>query len=180
MSGPVRMTRRRWAPLNHREKEDTWLRLYGYRIDPGLRTPITTVDEALLVFSRLINMDLKSGFRAKARRAYLAALQGGRCRIDRMRELRPDLILDDCDETVADFRYLRLWEFNHVYDRATHSRGEQFAISGSDCARRKWANVLRHCMEDTVLLCRECHRKVTELEAQIAIATNRILLGIDR
>ena len=129
-------------------------------------------DEANIVVSLEFLMK-REGYRVSVARDGDAALAA-------VRELRPDLILDDCDETVADFRYLRLWEFNHVYDRATHSRGEQFAISGSDCARRKWANVLRHCMEDTVLLCRECHRKVTELEAQIAIATNRILLGIDR
>ena len=60
------------------------------------------------------------------------------------------------------------FEFDHIYplDYGEYIQSpvtgiKQFRISGNDCARRSWDLVYRHCMNDTVLLCRECHYQQT-------------------
>lgn len=176
---PVRRVKKsEWARLSLHEKEDKWLQTHGYNYDPGLLRPITTVAEAMRVYARRLDMK-PLRVRALARRAYLAALQGGRCRMDLLMHERSDLPLWTCDNRVRDFRFLRFWEFNHIHDRATYGTSGAFVISGTDCANRKWDVVLEHCMEDTILLCRECHHRYTNLEKEVAIQTNRQLLDPD-
>jgi hypothetical protein len=170
------LTRGDWSRLRHREKEAMWLQIHGYSFDPALPDPITTVYDARRAFAPLLNAkDMR--LRAMARRAYLAAEFEGRCRTDLLRLRRPDLAVEPCSNTVSDYRFLRLWEFNHVRDRATYGG---FTISGGNCARRSWHVVRDHCLTDTVLLCRECHYYVTTLEKNIAIAAARQLLTNER
>lgn len=175
MSG--RLKKSDWEPLRHHEKEELWLRRYGRREDDLFPTPITTAMDAKRVFAQYLNCKPMPR-RAMVRRGWLAAEFGGRCRMDLMAYERPELGLVPCGNVVADYRFLRLWEFNHITGRA--DQPGQFVISGSDCARRSWDVVKDHCMNHTVLLCRECHHYITELEKEIAIETNRILLAHGR
>lgn len=171
------------------DKEGAWIAKFGYNWDQRFPYPITTPQMAQQVFVYLLN-DKNMGFRAKARRAYLAAEKGGRCEMARLKQLRPELRdfeeLPDCEEQVRDYRFLRMWEFNHVIDRFVAPyllnadgsvRRKQFVISGTDCARRSWANVREHAMEDTVLLCRECHQQITRFDKEVYIEAQRQLYG---
>lgn len=171
------------------EKEGAWIAKFGYNWDERFPQPITTPIEAGHAFVRLLN-DKNMNYRAKARRAFLAAEKGGRCEMARLKHLRPELRdfeeLPDCQEVIRDYRFLRLWEFNHIVDRfvapelvyADGRRRKQFVISGTDCARRSWRNSVRpHAMEDTVLLCRECHQLITRFDKEIYIEAQRQLYG---
>lgn len=102
--------------------------------------------------------------RAKRRRKALAILKGGACRV--------------CGTKVADLNNFgrdsaHPFEFDHIYPLEEYMESPitnilQFRISGSDCARRSWQLVRRHCIVDTELLCRECHyqRTMARVEAQ--------------
>jgi len=177
------LTKGQWRRLRTlRAKEDMWLDLYGYRLDYALiNTPITTPQQAMRVYAPKLNdRDMKN--RALARRAYIAAMKGGRCEAATLAARKPELRLDaefrrvrrpfPCTEEVRDYRFLRMWEFNHVTSRALVGG---FVISGSDCARRAWPRVRDHALNDTVLLCRECHWIVTNLEKRGGILAQAVL-----
>jgi len=172
-----RLKKSDWQALRHTEKEELWLRNYGRREDDLFPSPITTPMEAKRIFAPYLNCKPMPR-RAMVRRGWLAAEFGGRCRMDLMAYERPELGLGPCGNAVADYRFLRLWEFNHITGRA--DQPGQFVISGSDCARRSWDVVKDHCLNHTVLLCRECHHYITQLEKEVAIETNRILLANGR
>jgi len=158
-----------WASLHtQREREEAWKALYGWgNRDPSLPHPITTPNEAKRIYARKLYMKSRS-LRAQARRAWLAASRGGYCQMQRMLLHRPTLHLDHvCNERISDYRFLRLWEFNHVVPRS--EKGGQFLISGSDCATRAWSAVRAHCEQDTLLLCRECHWIITEFDRAVNI-----------
>ena len=180
-------TKSDWAQLgSQREKEAAWLRKFSYNFDPSIPEPVTTPEQAISVYAPKLAV---KAYKAISRRAYLAALKGGVCEIDKLLQLRPTLVLPEragCQESIADYRFLRLWEFNHIRDRGTHrthddssSGRKQFVICGNDIANRQWPTVLDHCMKDTVLLCRECHAQVTEFDKiasnEFAAITQRLL-----
>jgi len=94
--------------------------------------------------------------RNRARRGYLAIEHGGTCK--------------DCMRVVPDFWDMgknamppyKRFEFDHIfplefYEESPRTALKQFRISGNDCVRRRWNLVYLHCLEDTQLLCRECH-----------------------
>lgn len=89
--------------------------------------------------------------RAQHRRRLLMAVHGGHC--------------SKCGLKV-DFNRKKnsFWEFDHIYDRHTfkvspRSDIKQFTISGSNCGRRSIELVVTHCILDTRLLCKVCHKK---------------------
>lgn len=172
------LTPAQWRNLpNQAAREDAWLRIHGYDFKERYfgYQPITTPEAALQIFVDLLFVHNKA-VRARARRAYLAAYKGGRCQIQLLAAMRPRLHIDwACRERIRDYRFLRLWEFNHIEPR--NLEDGQFVISGNDCAKRRWATVRQHALDDTVLLCRECHWRVTEIEKEVQIATNRALYG---
>jgi len=173
---PIPQTRRDWSLLTHAEKEEAWKLKFGNPINPNFPTVISDPAHAKRVFARFLQ-EKDMSTRAMARRGFLAAEKGGVCEMDELRRRRPELeSLPSCQEPVRDFRFLRLWEFNHIVSRAYDP--SQFVISGSDCARREWSTVKRHCLEDTVLLCRECHWRVTELEKDAQNIANRTIFGL--
>jgi len=95
--------------------------------------------------------------RARARRAVLAAQKGGRCE-----QLGCTNEIHDFSDFGRDAPRDNRFEFDHLQpvDRFEYSDVtglKQFRISGNDCARRKWQTVRRHALQDTQLLCRECH-----------------------
>lgn len=96
--------------------------------------------------------------RAHARRAILMQQKGGRCAIR------------GCKFVIKDYRFISYYQFDHVYDRATHpyhpTKGFlQFKISGNDCSNRKIELVVSHALEDTILVCRRHHQiRTTRLE----------------
>lgn len=175
MTAPQHRTKAWWSRLDHPHKEDAWYAIHGAFDDPRFPVPITTTADALAQFApHLLATVYKD--RSVPRRGYLAALKGGHCEMTRLKERRPVLAgLPDCNEQIRDFRTLRLWEFNHVVPRSFDDT--QFVISGSSLCRRSWAVVREHALRDTVLLCRECHWRVTNLEKQALIIANREIYG---
>lgn len=177
MAAPPRMTRLDWQRLpTQREKEAAWLRLFGYDLKLYyFPEPITTREEALRIFGTKLYLRDRT-VRSRARRGWLAAMKGGACQLALLSILQPTLGIDwQCWETIADYRFLRLWEFNHLIPRSMDP--SQFVISGNDVARRDWPTVRQHCLEDTVLLCRECHHRVTDIQKQIQVQANQIVYG---
>lgn len=172
------LTPAQWRRLpNQTAREAAWLTIHGYDFKERYfgYVPVTSVDQARQIFTGHIFARNKA-VRARARRAVLAAHKGGHCQIELLAVMRPRLNIDwRCTEQINDYRFLRLWEFNHVQPR--NLEDGQFVISGNDCARRKWQTVRQHALDDTVLLCRECHWRVTEIEKEVQIATNRRLYG---
>lgn len=168
-------TKAQWSRLTHTQKEEAWYTLNPPDDDPRFPVPITTANDALVAFAGHLN-DKPPSTRSIPRRGYLAALKGGQCEMNRLKRLKPTLSsLDDCYNTIQDYRRLRLWEFNHIVSRAISP--DQFVISGSDCTRRRFMDVREHCLRDTVLLCRECHWSVTELEKTAQIIAGQALYG---
>lgn len=166
-------TQAQWAALKTQAaKEDHWLATKGYNYDPRLHGVIPDTHEALRVYTPMLHSKPMK-YRALARRAWLAAKKGGHCQVAHLKEIRPELPreLPDCAERIRDYRFLRLWEFNHVIPRS-HMDG-QFVICGTDASNRNWHTVRDHCLTDTVLLCRECHYRVSEFEKEVDILANR-------
>lgn len=175
-SDGVPRTKRQWARLSHREKEEAWKAKFGFQYDSRFPTKITTAEEALRTFAPYL-LSTEYSSRTVPRRGYLAALKGGRCEMDILIAKRPELAsLSLCNEKVDDYRFLRMWEFNHIVDRFWND--SQFLISGSSVCRRNWSEVKQHCLQDTVLLCRECHWKVTNLQKEAQIIANRAVYGV--
>lgn len=86
--------------------------------------------------------------RVKAIRALLALAKGGRCNY--------------CYAEIENYNNLYRWHFDHLFDLqdyeispVTHIR--QFRISGNDAANHRFDTVMRHGMNDTQLLCKNCH-----------------------
>jgi len=172
---PIPQTRSDWALLSQEQKERAYRKKFNVAFDSRFPRKITTAKGALRAFAPYLLA--KPYFKRNIpRRGYLAALKGGVCELNRYMELRPELaVLPPCEKKIDDFRFLTLWEFNHINQRAYDD--SQFVISGSSCCRRAWDNVKRHCLNDTVLLCRDCHYQVTELEKRAQIIANRIIYG---
>lgn len=161
--------------LTQEEKEQAYMRKFSIQFDRRFPTPIRSAKSAMRWFAGHL-LDKPERLRSVPRRGYLAALKGGRCEMDVLIQKRPELAsLPLCNNVIHDYRFLTLWEFNHVVPRATDDR--QFVISGSSVCRRSWHVVKTHCLNDTVLLCRECHQSVTRLDKVAQIFANRIIYG---
>lgn len=169
-------TKADWAQLTQVEKEAAWRAKFHVSIDSRFPEKISTPEMAMRTFAAYLMVQPYRD-RNTPRRGYLAALKGGRCEIDRLIARRPELSsLPPCSNTVDDYRFLRMWEFNHIVPRAFEDK-TQFVISGSSLWRRAWDVVKEHALRDTTLLCRECHNTVTELEKEAQIIANRIVYG---
>lgn len=86
--------------------------------------------------------------RVKAIRALLALAKNGRCNY--------------CYMEVENYNDLYRWHFDHLFDLQDYEVSpvtgiRQFRISGNAAANHQFATVLRHGMEDTQLLCKNCH-----------------------
>lgn len=113
--------------------------------------------EALLVVVR--KADVQSYFapltlsadkrtRVKAIRAILALAKNGRCNY--------------CFKEVENYNNLYRWHFDHLFDLQDYEVSpvtgiKQFRISGNAAANHRFATVIRHGMDDTQLLCKNCH-----------------------
>jgi hypothetical protein len=86
--------------------------------------------------------------RVKAIRALLALAKNGRCNY--------------CYKEVENYNDLYRWHFDHLFDLQDYSVSpvtqiHQFRISGNAAANHRFATVMRHGLEDTQLLCKNCH-----------------------
>ena len=86
--------------------------------------------------------------KVKAIRALLALYHGGKCNF--------------CGAVLENYWDTYRWHFDHLADLQdyTHSPRtgiKQFRISGNAAANHRFATVIRHGMDDTQLLCKNCH-----------------------
>ncbi len=115
--------------------------------DYGDLLVVVRKDDAQAYFAPLkLSSDKRT--KVKAIRAILALAKNGRCNY--------------CFQEVENYNNLYRWHFDHLFDLQDYEFSpvtgiKQFRISGNAAANHRFATVMRHGMDDTQLLCKDCH-----------------------